>query len=356
MGSFDSKIPCGRADSPVGQLRTAHNLSDEQLLTVLSTDIFDEELFSAADETRRSVYGTAVFVRGLIEITSFCKNDCYYCGLRCSNTSAERYRLSEAEILKCCREGYALGFRTFVLQGGEDKHCTDDFICGVISCIHKEFSDCAITLSLGERSTGSYRKFFQAGARRYLLRHETADSRLYRMLHPSSMSSVNRKNCLFALKEIGFQTGTGFMVGAPFQTLQNIVNDIRFMQALSPDMIGIGPFIHHHATPFAAFPDGSLLLTLRLIALLRLLFPSALIPSTTALVSLCQEGRILGLKAGANVIMPNLSPLAVRRKYQLYENKVFSGMESAQEIAALKKSVAAAGYEIVVDKGERAGL
>lgn len=356
MSSLDSKIPCGKADSPVGKLRTAHTLSDEQLLLLLSTDKFDEELFSAADETRRSVYGTAVFVRGLIEITNFCRNDCCYCGLRRSNTSAERYRLTKTEILECCREGYALGFRTFVLQGGEDARCTDDFICGVTSQIHDEFPDCAITLSLGERSLSSYRKLFQAGARRYLLRHETADAKLYGKLHPPAMSFENRKNCLLALKEIGFQTGTGFMVGAPFQTLQNIVNDIRFMQALSPDMIGIGPFIHHHATPLADFPDGALLLTLRLIALLRLLFPSALIPSTTALASLCQEGRILGLKAGANVIMPNLSPLSVREKYQLYENKAFSGMESAQEIDALKQSVASTGYEIVIDRGDRAGF
>lgn len=349
-------MQCGTADSPVEQLMTTQNLSDEQLLAVLSTGSFDEELFSAADKMRRSVYGTAVFIRGLVEITSFCRNDCYYCGLRFSNTTAERYRLSEAEIRECCREGYALGFRTFVLQGGDDAHCTDDFICGMTAQLHKEFPDCAITLSLGEKSADSYRKFFQAGARRYLLRHETADSEHYKKLHPASMSLEHRKNCLFSLKKIGFQTGTGFMVGSPFQTMQNIVDDIRFMQSLSPDMIGIGPFIHHHSTPFADFSDGSLPLTLRLIALLRLLFPSALIPATTALASLSPEGRILGLKAGANVLMPNLSPLSVRKKYQLYENKAFSGMESAQEIDALKKSVAAAGYEIVIDKGDRAGL
>ena len=354
----DKYIVCGAnsVSSVIEELKATRTLSDPQLLNILSTDKYDQELFSAADEVRRSVYGDRVFIRGLIEITNYCRNDCYYCGIRRSNEQAERYRLSADEIFSCCQEGYALGFRTFVLQGGEDAQCTDEFICGVTARLHDAFPDCAITLSLGERPESSYRAMYSSGARRYLLRHETADFAHYAKLHPSSMSLENRMKCLSALKKIGFQTGDGFMTGAPFQTAHHIVKDIRFMQALSPDMIGIGPFIHHRATPFAHCPDGTLSLTLRLIAILRLMFPEALIPSTTALATLCPEGRILGLKAGANVVMPNLSPLAVRKKYELYENKAHGGMESAQELDALKKAVKEAGYKIVVDKGDRAGF
>ena len=312
----------------------------------------DEKLFAMADGIRREVYGDEVYIRGLIEITNFCRNDCYYCGIRKSNRGLDRYRLDKETILSCCRTGYELGFRTFVLQGGEDPFFTDDIMCDIISRIHEEFPDCAITLSLGERSAESYRRLFEAGGRRYLLRHEAADEGLYRRLHPEEMSPENRKKCLYELKETGFQVGAGIMIGAPFQTIDHIMEDIRFMEELGPDMIGVGPFMHHEDTPFGQYSDGSMELTLRVIALCRMIFPHALIPSTTALASISPNGRARGLKAGANVIMPNLSPADCRDKYSIYNNKAATGLESAQGLENLKKTVAEAGYRIVTDIGD----
>lgn len=296
-------------------------LTDEELAALLNAADYDDRLFAEADLVRRQVYGDTVFVRGLIEFTNYCKNDCYYCGIRAGNSHADRYRLTEEEILSCCREGYALGFRTFVLQGGEDLYFTTERICSLVAAIHAAFPDCAITLSIGEKTREDYQAYFDAGARRYLLRHETADPAHYEKLHPASMSLANRKRCLYDLKEIGYQVGAGFMVGSPYQTTAQLICDIRFLQALSPDMIGIGPYISHAQTPFAGQPNGSLALTLRLLAILRLLFPYVLLPATTALGTIAPNGRELGLKAGANVVMPNLSPVRVRKKYELYENK-----------------------------------
>ncbi len=335
----------------IRKLQTERNLSDSELLTVLRTDAFDDALSAAADAVRRRVYGNAVFVRGLIEFTNYCKNDCYYCGIRCSSRSVQRYRLDKDTILACCDEGYALGYRTFVLQGGEDPYFTDERVCAIVSAIRERFQDCAITLSIGEKPRDSYRAFFDAGANRYLLRHETADPAHYAALHPAALSAENRKRCLFDLKEIGYQVGSGFMVGSPFQTAENLVSDLRFLQELDPDMIGIGPFIPAENTPFADKAAGSLTLTLRLLSILRLMFPHVLLPATTALGTIAPDGRERGLRAGANVVMPNLSPADVREKYALYEGKICTGEESAQCRACLETRVRAAGYEIVTDVG-----
>lgn len=311
-----------------------------------------EALAAAADQVRRKHYGDEVYVRGLIEFTNYCKNNCYYCGIRRDNLNADRYRLTKEEILLCCEEGYRLGFRTFVLQGGEDPYFTDDRVCDIVSEIHRRFADCAITLSIGEKSRESYQAYYEAGAERYLLRHETATEVHYGKLHPAEMSLANRKKCLFDLKEIGYQVGAGFMVDSPFQMTENLVADLSFLQELQPDMIGIGPYITHGETPFAKYPSGSLEKTLRMVSILRLLFPYALIPSTTALGTIHPEGRELGLKAGGNVVMPNLSPVSVRKKYDLYENKICTGEEAAQCRGCLEQRVARAGYRIVTDRGD----
>ena len=333
------------------KLKEEKNLSDEELLKLLSTNEYDSELHTLADEVRREIYGEDVYIRGLIEISNYCKNDCYYCGIRRGNKSAVRYRLTKDDILACCEEGYKLGFRTFVMQGGEDPYYTDDVMCGIVSAVRERYSDCAITLSLGERSYESYLALYNAGANRYLLRHETANAEHYGKLHPQSMNLQNRKDCLFNLKEIGYQVGSGFMVGSPEQTTDNLVEDLRFLQKLSPDMIGIGPYVTHAQTPFASFENGSVELTLRLLSVLRLMFPYVLLPSTTALGTLHPQGRELGLKAGANVVMPNLSPVKVRKLYELYENKICTGEEAAQCRGCLEKRVEAAGYKIVTDIG-----
>lgn len=333
------------------KLKEEKNLSDEELLKLLSTNEYDSELHTLADEVRREIYGEDVYIRGLIEISNYCKNDCYYCGIRRGNKSTVRYRLTKDDILACCEEGYKLGFRTFVMQGGEDPYYTDDVMCGIVSAVRERYSDCAITLSLGERSYESYLALYNAGANRYLLRHETANAEHYGKLHPQSMNLQNRKDCLFNLKEIGYQVGSGFMVGSPYQTTENLVEDLRFLQKLSPDMIGIGPYVTHAQTPFASFENGSVELTLRLLSVLRLMFPYVLLPSTTALGTLHPQGRELGLKAGANVVMPNLSPVKVRKLYELYENKICTGEEAAQCRGCLEKRVEAAGYKIVTDIG-----
>ena len=340
----------------IEQLSRNHDLSDSELSALLETAEYDEILFQAADKVRREVYGTDVYIRGLIEISSYCKNDCYYCGIRRGNEKAGRYRLREDEILSCCEAGYSLGFRTFVLQGGEDSYYTDDMLCGIVAKIKSKYPDCAVTLSLGEKPYESYKSYFDAGADRYLLRHETANEEHYRMLHPDNMRIENRKNCLWNLKEIGYQVGSGFMVGSPYKTTGNLVEDIRFLQELKPAMIGIGPYIAHQDTPFARFKSGSLDLTLRLIAILRLMFPYALISSTTALGTIAPNGRELGLRAGANVVMPNLSPVSVRSLYKLYDNKICTGEDAAECRECLERRVESAGYRIAVHRGDMKNL
>lgn len=335
----------------VKKLRKEKWLTDAEFKELLSGD-FDFELIREADSVRRENYGTDVFMRGLIEFSNYCKNNCYYCGIRCGNRDAVRYRLSKGEILDCAERGYELGFRTFVLQGGEDPFFDDDRLCDVVLALKTRFSDCAVTLSVGERSKDSYKRLFAAGADRYLLRHETADGEHYGKLHPRSMSLENRKRCLFDLKDAGYQVGTGIMVGSPFQTEDHIVKDLGFMKELSPDMIGIGPFIRHEKTPFATCESGSVDMTVRLISILRLMFPYALIPATTALGTLDPRGREKGLKAGANVVMPNLSPSDVREYYKLYDNKLCSGDEAAEAVKEMSRRIESAGYKSVVARGD----
>lgn len=311
-----------------------------------------QPLFLLAREVQHSVYGRDVYIRGLIEFTNYCKNDCYYCGIRRGNRHAERYRLTKEDILDCCEEGYRLGFRTFVLQGGEDPFWTDALLTGLISAIKNRFPDCAVTLSVGEKSRESYRAYYAAGADRFLLRHETANGAHYRQLHPPELSGEQRKQCLFTLKEIGFQVGCGMMVGSPGQTAAHIREDLLFMKELEPHMIGIGPFIPHQETPFAHQPPGTLSQTLALLSVLRILFPHILLPATTALATICDGGRERGILAGANVVMPNLSPLSVRKKYLLYDHKVGTGAEAAEGLRELKKRMSAIGYQIVVSRGD----
>lgn len=338
----------------VEKLYAGESLSDDELaaLMICRDDDVSEKLTQLADKVRRKYYGDKIFLRGLIEISSYCRNDCLYCGIRRSNKAAQRYRLTPDEILQCAENGYALGFRTFVMQGGEDAFFSDDVMCGIISRLRAGFPDCAITLSLGERSRESYQRMKDAGADRYLLRHEAASETLYRKLHPSEMSLDNRKKCLSDLRELGYQTGAGFMVGAPFQTVNDIVADIRFMEQLRPHMIGIGPFIPQHDTPFGGEKGGTLRLTLRVLGILRLMFPKVLLPATTALGTISPDGRKLGLKAGCNVIMPNLSPADVREKYKLYDNKLISGGEAAEGLALLKKEILEAGYSVSDERGD----
>lgn len=312
-------------------------------------------LFERARAVRDAHYGRKVYIRGLIELTNYCKNDCLYCGIRKSNASCERYRLTKEQILSCCESGYALGFRTFVLQGGEDGWYTDERMTDIVRAIRQAYPDCAITLSLGERGRESFKRLYDAGANRYLLRHETADEAHYARLHPVSMTLTHRLQCLRDLKEIGFQTGAGFMVGSPYQTTECIVRDFRFLQELKPQMVGLGPFIPHHATPLKDFPAGSTERTLLCLSIVRLLLPNVLLPATTALATIDGDGRIKGMNAGCNVVMPNLSPMEDRSKYLLYDNKASSGEEAAESLRALREHLAAAGYEVVIDRGDYKG-
>lgn len=311
-----------------------------------------KQLSQLAVEKRKAVYGNSVFIRGLIEISNICKNDCLYCGIRRSNKNCDRYRITPEEILACCEEGYGLGFRTFVLQGGEDGWFTDERLCQLIGAIKSRFSDCAVTLSLGERSRESYQRLYDAGADRYLLRHETADKAHYEYLHPEEMSFDNRMRCLQDLKDIGYQVGCGFMVGSPGQTAQHLAKDLKFIEQFQPDMCGIGPFIPQSDSPFAAEPQGSVELTCYLLSILRLIQPNVLLPATTALGTLDPFGREKGILSGANVVMPNLSPASVRKKYQLYNNKVSDGAESAQCKEELSRRMAAIGYAVVTARGD----
>ena len=334
----------------IDKLAETKTLSHVELKAVLTCD--DEYLFEKARTIREQVYGRQMFMRGLIEFSSYCKNNCYYCGLRCDNTSIERYRLNKNQILECCETGYHLGFRTFVLQGGEDNFYSDDILIDIIQEIKAKYSDCAITLSIGERTCESYQRLFDAGADRYLLRHETANDTHYGKLHPPDMALVNRKKCLYSLKEIGYQVGCGFMVGTPYQTIDHIVDDLLFIKKLDPEMVGVGPFLPHSSTPFANKEPGNLKLTLNILAILRLMKPNLLIPATTALATLKEDGRVLGILAGANVVMPNLSPIDVRKKYQLYDNKTSSGDEAAEYVSQIRKRLKSIGYDIVISRGD----
>ena len=337
----------------VSKLNETHDLSDSELKMLLESPEPDADLFQAADRTRRSVYGEDVYTRGLVEFTNYCKNNCLYCGIRRDNRQVERYRLTDEQIFQSCEVGYSLGYRTFVLQGGEDPYYTDDRICALTTRIKKSFPDCAVTLSIGEKSRESYQRYFDAGADRYLLRHETADDALYKRWHPEEMSLSNRIRCLFDLKDIGYQVGAGFMVGAPFQTTEHLITDLRFLQKLDPDMIGIGPFIHQKDTPFGHYESGTLEMTLRLLAVLRLMFPDALIPATTALGTIDAQGREKGFLAGANVVMPNLTPVSARENYLLYDEKICTGEDALLCRGCLEGRIFGAGYRMVSARGDR---
>lgn len=338
----------------IDKLNQEHALSSAEWTSLIAnrTPKLSEYLFSLARKTRERYYGKDVYVRGLIEFSNYCKNDCLYCGIRRSNRSARRYRLDEDTIFSCCQEGYELGFRTFVLQSGEDVSYAEDRLVNLIRKIHKIFPDCAITLSIGEWERSSYQAFFDAGADRYLLRHETYNDKHYAMLHPSSLSAKKRRQCLWDLKEIGYQVGTGFMVGAPFQTPEHLSEDMLFLKELNPQMVGIGPFIPHHDTPFKDESAGTLELTLFLLGCIRLMLPKVLLPSTTALGTIHPKGRELGILSGANVVMPNLSPTEVRKDYLLYDNKICTGDESAQCRSCLEQRIESVGYRIVTARGD----
>lgn len=338
----------------IDKLETEAQLTKEEWITLFQerSPGLAEYLFERARKWQHVYFGNKVYTRGLIEFTNYCKNDCYYCGIRRSSKTACRYRLSLDEILACCKEGYRLGFRTFVLQGGEDGWFTQDRLEEIIRKIKQGYPDCALTLSVGERSRESYQRLYDAGADRYLLRHETAEESHYRMLHPSELSSSRRKQCLYYLKETGFQTGTGFLVGSPGQTAAHLAEDMLFIHRLKPHMVGIGPFVPHHDTPFAKEPQGTLELTLYLIGLLRVMMPKLLIPATTALGTIDPQGREKGIQAGANVVMPNLSPLSVRKKYALYDNKICTGDEAAECWESLEQSMERIGYQLVSERGD----
>jgi biotin synthase len=340
--------------SIIDKLEANRKLEKEEFILLLDniSDSLSQYAFEKARKAAVKNFGNRIFIRGLIEISNYCKNDCYYCGIRKSNRYAQRYRLNKTDILTCCDKGYDLGFRTFVLQGGEDPYYNDDILTDIINAVKGRYPDCAVTLSLGERSRESYQRLFDAGADRYLLRHETADENHYSKLHPEYQTLENRKACLKSLKEIGFQTGTGFMVGSPWQTNENLADDMLYIRGLSPAMVGIGPFIPHSNTIFADRQQGSLDKTLFLIALLRLMMPNVLLPATTALGTIHPQGRELGILAGANVVMPNLSPVGVRDKYMLYDNKICTGDEAAECIECMKRRMAGIGYEIVTDRGD----
>ena len=338
----------------IDRLHKEHTLTRGEFITLIKER--DEEnasyLASLAREEAVKIYGNGVFPRGLVEFTNYCKNNCYYCGIQGSNQHANRYRLSKDEILSACENGYQLGYRSFVLQGGEDPHYSDDVMVPIVSEIRKRYQDCAITLSLGERSKESYQKLYDAGADRYLLRHEAATPELYQKLHPESLSLENRIQCLWNLKEIGYAVGTGFLVGAPYQTVENLVDDLLFIQKLDPQMVGIGPFVPHHDTKFKDYPSGTVELTTYLTSILRLMNPHLLLPATTALGTIDPRGREKGILAGANVVMPNLSPVAVRKDYSLYDNKICTGEEAAECAGCLGRRLASIDYELVFTRGD----
>ncbi len=338
----------------INKLEKEHSLTADEYKYLIDNrnEEYASMLSEKAVDIRKKIYGNAVFIRGLIEISNICKNDCLYCGIRGGNKNCDRFRLTKEQILSCCENGYSLGFRTFVMQGGEDMYFSDDVMCDIISEIKTRYPDCAITLSLGERSFESYKKLFDAGADRYLLRHETADKAHYAKLHPDNLSFDKRMQCLENLKKIGFQTGCGFMVGSPFQTSEHLAKDLKFIEEFKPEMCGIGPFIPHKDTVFNDYTPGTVELTCYLLSIIRLISPSILLPATTALGSIDPVGREKGILAGANVVMPNLSPLDTRVKYSLYNNKLSSGAESAQGKAILEDKINSIGYRIVTDRGD----
>lgn len=343
-----------RVERLVKSLTSNHRLQLEEYQELVEAQSPETAAILAeqAVAVRQEIYGNAVYVRGLIEVSNICKNDCLYCGIRRSNSHCDRYRLSLEDILSCAAEGYRLGFRTFVLQGGEDPFFTDQVLSSIVTALKSAHPDCAVTLSMGERSRESYQLLREAGADRYLLRHETADRAHYETLHPAGMSFDNRMRCLRDLRDLGYQVGCGFMVGSPGQTSRTLAKDLKFIEEFKPDMCGIGPFVPHKDTAFRDQPAGTVEQTCYLLSIIRLIHPPVLLPATTALGTIHPEGRELGILAGANVVMPNLSPVSVRKKYELYDNKICTGEESAQCRDCLSARMASVGYEIVTARGD----
>ncbi|MBE5760539.1 MAG: [FeFe] hydrogenase H-cluster radical SAM maturase HydE [Clostridiales bacterium] len=338
----------------INKLKDEKQLSHKEFEQIISTYTPDDLAHAQthALEISQRIFGRKIYFRGIVEFSNICKNDCYYCGIRKSNACAQRYRLEKQDILACCREGYENGFRTFVLQGGEDGYFSDDRMCDIVSSIKEEYPDCAITLSLGERSYDSYKKLFDAGANRYLLRHETANEEHYSLIHPKELSLKNRIRCLYDLKDIGYQVGCGCMVGTPFQTASHLADDMVFMQKFDPAMVGIGPFIPHKDTPFGDAPSGSVNTTLLMMALCRIMLPNVMMPATTALGTADQDGRKLGVLFGCNVVMPNLSPMSVRKKYMLYNDKAGTEISAKEGIALLRSQMEEIGYEVIIGRGD----
>lgn len=336
----------------IDRLRDEHTLTAREYKRLLGSAESDDYLHEQARQVTLRSFGNKIYIRGLIEISNHCRNNCLYCGIRRENRAVERYRMSKAEIMECCTQGFELGFRTFVLQGGEDPAHSDEWVEDVVKSIRSTFPDCAITLSLGEKSREAYERFYIAGADRYLLRHETFNAAHYRSLHPREMSREHRLHCLLWLKDIGYQTGTGIMIGTRGQTIDNLVDDILFIEQLRPQMIGIGPFIPQHDTPMANEKAGSTEMTLKLISIFRLINPHVLIPATTALSTLMRNGHEAGIMSGANVVMPNLSPIKDRDKYRLYDDKAFLKTEAAEGLPLLRRQLANIGYQIAEDRGD----
>lgn len=338
----------------IDRLEKKHVLSKQEFTRLIANrhPELDQYLFAKAVAASRQIFGNNIYIRGLIELSNYCKNDCFYCGIRRSNRHIERYRLTAEQVLECCQTGYELGFRTFVVQGGEDAYFTDERLEKIIRTIKSRYPDCALTLSVGEKPWASYQAYYDAGADRYLLRHETANREHYSQLHPAALSLAYRQQCLYNLKKIGFQVGCGIMVGSPYQTASNLAEDLLFMRELEPEMVGIGPFIPQHDTPFADQPAGTLELTRFMLGLVRLMLPYTLLPSTTALATIHPQGRELGILAGANVVMPNLSPREVRKKYLLYDHKICTEDEAAEGFADLQQKIVTIGYKLIVDRGD----
>lgn len=338
----------------IKKLSDSHSLSIEEYEYLIEnkTEEIVKILQEEANSLRKEIYGNDIYIRGLIEISNICKNDCFYCGIRKSNSSCNRYRLTENDILNCVDLGYILGFRTFVLQGGEDYYYTDEVLVKIIKSIKEKYEDVAVTLSLGEREKESYQKLYDAGADRYLLRHETANEEHYKKLHPEEMSYSKRMECLKSLKEIGYQVGAGFMVGSPYQTSKDLAKDLKFIEEFKPDMCGIGPFVSHKSTPFKNEKSGSVELTCFLLSIIRIIHPEVLLPATTALGTMDEMGREKGILSGANVVMPNLSPDNVKAKYELYDNKIHSGLEAAENLKELEKRFENIGYKIKISRGD----
>ena len=312
----------------------------------------DPNLFEQARKTAFQYYSGRVFIRGLVEISNYCKNNCFYCGIRRDNHTLARYRLTPEVILACIQNGYSLGLRSFVMQGGEDPGFPDSTVIKIIREFRRSFPDASLTLSLGEKSREIYQQFFEAGADRYLLRHETASKAHYDRIHPPEMSFNARIQGLHDLTSVGFQTGAGFMVGSPFQTPEDLAHDLLFLKDLNPHMVGLGPFITQADTPFAQFPSGTAAETLVMLALTKLMLPKAMLPATTALVTLLEGNRKPAFDVGANVVMPNISPLNTRKLYNLYSGKLATGAESAEGLCILVEQIKAAGYTPEFSRGD----